>query len=319
MIIFVYGDSNHLIRRKIQELKKGFSSKFDPSNLNFDDFVYSESEAGTILQVCSTPPFLGTKRMVIVRDLLSTSNAKPFSQEWVEYLQNKAESTIVVLVERKKSAQIEKHKIFLALKDIDAAFTYPLDSISGIKLTEWVAHIVNDQGLVLSPIQLRQLIERSSHDMMTILLEIRKLAAFSNTEHITQEEFDHLLSPQVSDHIFELIDMIQAGNTKKALILLEKQRRFGTANMQLLAMLIRQIRILKKVKLYQEIQGTQMAKDLALHPFVVKKAVSAANKMRMQELDAILDSLLRFDAGVKTGIVSDRIAVDCLVSEFIQA
>ncbi len=319
MIIFVYGDSPHLLKRKVEELQKGFVQKFDPSKFNFDEFVYSEKAEKDIVQVLNTPPFLGEKRMLVIRGLLTESNAKPFAALWIDRFHKKTETTLLVLVEEIDTEKVEKHKIWQGLRGLDNVHMYPLGNLSGVKLEQWVMVRAKDLGIMLRPQQSRDLIQRASGDMETILLELAKLQAFTGQDTISDTNFNLLISKNVEDNIFQLIDAVQAGNINKALSLLQSQRDYGTSDMQILAMLIRQMRLLKKMKVYLEENGQSSAKDLGMHPFVAKKVAKAVQGTNLDEINDGIDLLIDLEMRVKTGKIRDIIAVDRTVLKIMRA
>ena len=85
----------------------------------------------------------------------------------------------------------------------------------------------------------------------------------------------------------------------------------------LLAMIVRQFRLLIQVKELQEksAPAPEMAKTLGQHPFVIEKIGQQARNFSMAQLERIYTHLLDLDVGIKTGEVGDVLALDLLVAE----
>jgi DNA polymerase-3 subunit delta len=80
-------------------------------------------------------------------------------------------------------------------------------------------------------------------------------------------------------------------------------------------MLARQIRILIQVS---ELQGQGLAQDqiageLKLHPYVVKKGLAQAPNFTMSQLEEAYALLVDTDWAIKTGEMEDELALDLLV------
>ena len=91
----------------------------------------------------------------------------------------------------------------------------------------------------------------------------------------------------------------------------------GENALGLLAMITRQFRLLIQVKDLQEknVPAPEVAQALGQHPFVIEKIGQQARNFSIEQLERIYSHLLDIDVGIKTGEVSDVLALDLLVAE----
>jgi len=61
--------------------------------------------------------------------------------------------------------------------------------------------------------------------------------------------------------------------------------------------------------------ATETARQLRLHEFVVKKCLEQARSVSIDQLCAIYFSLAEYDAAIKTGRISEMLALDLLIAE----
>ena len=114
MLIFVYGDDSYSSTAKVEAMRIQFKAKFDPSGLNLAEFPVlstGRTDLGEVSQAVTSPPFLGTKRMVIVKNLLSGLK-KADATPWINVFGAVPESTIVILWDKEGQKSIEKNEIF---------------------------------------------------------------------------------------------------------------------------------------------------------------------------------------------------------------
>lgn len=320
MRIFVHGSQNYLVRRKVEELKKAFQTKFDESGMNLVEFPsgnqkLSLAEAANAIK---TPPFLAPKRMVVLSGLLSLKKAD--AEEWVELLQSIPSDVIVVLVDGVSVAKATKHYLFKMVSEKDDPI-YAFDSLTPAQLNAWATRLVAHLEMAISPTLLRETIAMVGSDLSQLRLELHKLASFADGKEVTKEIIAVLVHANFDDQMFALMDAIGAGQKSRALNLLEQQRLFGTGNGQLFGMLSRQVRLLLGARLAMDenpmISKAALAKVLKVHSFVAQKTLGQAKNLATERLMQLHQQAMNDDLAWKTGGINETTAVDRLVAGFL--
>ena len=133
--------------------------------------------------------------------------------------------------------------------------------------------------------------------------EFDKLALFSREKRITKRELLAVFSglPEVS--VFALADAVSAKDVRKALALLTRELADGTYFTVLIALLARHVRQLMEARILlgEGLRGRQLAKPLALNPFIAEKLARAAQGFSDEQLTRALLELADADYLMKTG------------------
>ncbi|HPY99242.1 MAG TPA: DNA polymerase III subunit delta, partial [bacterium] len=163
---------------------------------------------------------------------------------------------------------------------------------------------IENQGGKISPNALSLLIARTGNDLWRLNNEIQKLTAAGKNKIIDESLIQALVKNEVEDNIFALTDAFGYKNSKLALKLLEEQFIAGLSAEYILAMCQRQFKIILQIKQIQNqnrLSEAQLASQLKLHPFVIKKSNSQANKFSLNELDHYFQTFLELDYKNKQG------------------
>ena len=138
---------------------------------------------------------------------------------------------------------------------------------------------------------------------------------------ITISDVQLFLEERADDNIFALVDAIVAKNSNDVFQMIDEQYRQGKEALYLLAMITRQFRILLQLRDLMEredgLSSDVLAKQLGLHPFVVKKSLPMAKRYTMTELRDIYGRLLTLDVSMKSGGMDGRALLDICVGRMV--
>ncbi|MBU1916325.1 hypothetical protein KKC47_04345, partial [Patescibacteria group bacterium] len=137
--------------------------------------------------------------------------------------------------------------------------------------------------------------------------EVAKLCAYaksSGLELVNLAMIKELVSGSIEDHLFDFLDACMQGKAATAVNLLEHIVSTGTNELQILAMLQRQISSLVGVKDLLErgiTDRNEVARRLGIHPYPAGKIMVAARFVSNQHLKALMNDLLEIEYRFKTG------------------
>ena len=322
MLILVYGEDTFRASEKVKELKEAFKKKFDPTGMNISLFVSDKNKLldhNEVLQAARSLPFLGTRRLILVRDVIQYSN-KDNSDAWFSALKDIPESTIFILWE--SADDIEKKNLYKKIKDLSNTFLYPFPFLKDAALEKWTALRIKQSNGTIEPGALRDLVQRVGPDLWQMTQEIIKLAAFSDGKTITLAMVNENVRANAEGEIFALMDAISHKRTREALPRLAQERLFGSDDFQLIGMLARQIRILLGARFLLDqkpyVSNVEAASELGLHPFVTSKAIVQAKRFTLDNLKKAHDFFFEYDIKIKSGDFPADLAVDLLVYEIMK-
>ncbi|MBF1048696.1 MAG: DNA polymerase III subunit delta, partial [Peptostreptococcus sp.] len=159
---------------------------------------------------------------------------------------------------------------------------------------------------------------KSSVTLADLKNEIDKICAYiGKGKVLDKESIDKLLTNNIEDNVFKMIDMIGTKNTKMALSLFDDMLYSGGSILGTFSLLstrfsqILQIKALQDTKLsFDSIKAT-----MGLQKFVMNKLASQAKNFDEESIRAIIRSISDFDYAIKQGKMSDRLAAEILIVE----
>lgn len=291
----------------------------DGSRLTLDELVH----------VCNSVPFLSDRRLVIVSGLLSrlsqdpkekggeeTGQKRRFLENLAAYLPTLPPTTRLVFVEDRTlppshpilklaKAREKERQAFVRL------FAKPKDS----ELPRWIEERVRSQKGSISREAASLLAVLIGGDLRLLEQEIEKLLLYADGQQISTEDVQTLVSRARETKVFDLVDCVGQRQTGKGLQLLYRLFEEGEEPLSLLAMLARQIRILIQVKELRAkgLTEAEITERLGVHPYVVEKGLNQARNFTMAQLEIAHQRIVDTDWSLKTGNMSERLALELLV------
>ena len=189
------------------------------------------------------------------------------------------------------------------------------DRLEGQKLATWInkrLSEINDKVKITRP-AIQKLAVYTGENAEQINNELLKLSEFKNEGEITERDIDSLVCSKLSFSIFETIEAASSGNKKKALELMHANLRSKIDPFYLLAMYSYQFRNLLKIKEHcrsENVNKFEISKKTRLHPYVVQRGLSQADKFSMQKLKGLYLGLKKIDLEAKTGKVDIALGLD---------
>jgi DNA polymerase-3 subunit delta len=312
MIIFIYGAESYRSRQKLNELKNKFVSEVDPSASSLIVLDGKTTTLKEISEKINTGSLFVKKRMIIIEDIFENKSDKVLGEVEL-FLKGRAESkntdedNIIIFKEgdlENKNTKLKKEAKKLLAYLLKQKYVLESKSLSGAQLISFIKQEVEKLNRSISSAAINTLIARTNSDLWRISSELHKLAmAISEQEEISDKLVKENVTGVFDENIFALTDAISARNKKLALKLLEEQYLAGLSEDYILVMLLRQFKILLKIKsaVLANLSATQIASELKIHPYVVKKSLSQVNIFDLEDLRDGLNNLLAMDFANKTG------------------
>ena len=146
--------------------------------------------------------------------------------------------------------------------------------------------------------------------------ELEKLICYCmEKESITEEDVAVICSEQTENKIFDMINAMAEKKQKKAMELYYDLLALKEPPMRILFLLVRQYRMLFHVKALAN-QGygrKEIASKAGLHPFVAGKNMEQAKRFKMGQLRRVMEEGAQLEQDVKTGLLTDNLAVELFI------
>lgn len=147
--------------------------------------------------------------------------------------------------------------------------------------------------------------------------EIAKLVTYAGPGRaVTPQDVAQLVPYVQQAVVFDLVDALGRREGRQAAILLHRLLDAGENPMGILAMVVRQFRLIILVK---DLAGrgenpASIAQTLGIHPFVARKLHTQSANFTLAQLERIYRYLLDLDVAIKTGDMTPETALDLLVA-----
>lgn len=297
-------------------LKKSYKNRLieavlGDDRMNFQSFYEKETDLDEVISLADTMPFFSEKRLILIENSgLFKKDAEPLPS----YLPRMPESTVLLFVEE----QVDKrNKLYKKVKEL--GYVTELGRQSEGELKKWIVRSLKQENRQISQATMELFLDSVGDDMEHIRTELDKLVAYTEgREGILPEDVRAVCSVQITGKIFDMITDVALGRQKAAMGKYCDLLALREPPMRILFLIARQFNQLLVVK---ELALTgkgkdEIAKKAGIQPFVAAKAMSQGKNFRMGELRGYLEKCAEAEEAVKTGRLSDKLAVELLITEF---
>ena len=261
-------------------------------------------------------PFLADRRLVIVKGLLTRVAAdKRYLRGLVDYLPGLPPTTRMVFVEDRPLSS--RHPVVRLAAEEPRGYVKRFDRPGKKALPRWVEKRVRKHGGAIEGAAAAYLAEAVGANLRLLDQEIVKLVTYTNGERaITRTDVERLVPYAKSIVVFDMVDALGRRDGRTAARTLHRLLDEGEHPLRLLAMVVRQFRLLIQVKELRNAGAStrDVAERLHLHPYPAEKLCHQATYFTGAQLKRVYRRLLETDEAVKTGQMEADVALDVLVA-----
>ncbi len=270
-------------------------------------------------RACETVPFLADRRLVLVTGLLTRlgrGKERALLEGVFRLLQALPETTRLVFIE--DGPLPDGHPVLKYAVGGSEGFVRQFEPPSPEALPGWIQARARLHGGEMereAALHLAQVIGPS--DLRLLDSEIAKLVTYAGPGRaVTSQDVAQLVPYVQQAVIFDLVDALGRREGRQSAILLHRLLDAGENPMGILAMVVRQFRLIIMVK---DLSGrgenpASTAQMLGIHPFVARKLHAQSANFTLAQLERIYRYLLDLDVAIKTGDMTPETALDLLVA-----
>ena len=302
-----------------QQALKQLCAKLLPPGLeemNLTDLTDPDPDA--LIASAETLPFMGEKRLVIIRECsLITSGRKAEDERKAEaiteYLSRIPPSACLIFYVQGKADG--RKKLYTLLKKKNAIVDF--SPMNDAECADWARKAMRRMGKNLSAEAAGQLVFTVGRDAALLRQEMEKLCAYMDDRtDVLSEDIDAVCTRSTECTVFQMVDAQVAGKNDTAFALLRDMVRAGENRVGILAMLLRQYRILYHMRCLMDERTPQasQASLLGIPPFSVTRTQQQARRFEKERLRAAYDYLMDYEFLIKQGrIPQDNCAENALL------
>lgn len=318
-IYMLYGTESFFIQEIKQLITDAILPGADIDNLSTYDL--DEVPIQEVIADAETYPLFSEKKLIIANNpsFLKTKPSKlPFEHDLdklQKYLEDPVDySTIVFVAEYEKID--ERKKVTKAIKK--NAVVALCEPIKEQDISKWIKNLAADYQITIDSDAYNVIEGELEANLHLIQNEMLKFSLYvGEGGRVSKDVAEMLISHTLHNSSLRLVDAVLAKDIRKAIAIYHDLLKMKEEPIAMVALLAYQFRTLFRVKLLKQkgYSQAQMQKQLGIHPFVVKLAMTRESKFTVDQLSLFMDKLANTDAIMKQGKMDKELAFDLLLYE----
>ena len=293
-IYLLYGEEAYLKKQYKERFIKAMLPEGD--TMNYAYYEGKNTDIKEVIDLAETLPFFSERRLIVFEN---TGFFKNSGADMADYISGGIpDTTYFIFIE----SEVDKRsKLYKAVKA--KGHIAELGVQDENTLRRWVQSLVKKEHKTMEPSDIAYFLNKVGTDMENILREMEKLVCYAmDRDTLTREDVDAVCVTQITSHIFEMVNAVADKNQRKALDLYY----------ELVALKEPPMRILFHVKalLKQGYGRKEIASKAGLHPFAAGRYMDQAKRFHSKELRKTMEEGADIEQRVKTGLLTDHLAVE---------
>ena len=281
-----------------------------------NETIMEDPSMDQLIADVETQPFMSDMRLIIIRDLPALTGRSEADDRLLAYLPLVPETAILLFYCTGKPDG--RKKLYNAIKKLGGVVTFA--PLRDAELTRFVVSAFHEAGKKCDDRTAEYLIFTVGSDAGLLRNEIQKLASCAaDRPAVLAEDIAALATPSTECTVFQLVDAVVAGQRNRAFTLLRNQLLSGTDRISILAMLLRQYRLLQHIKImqYEKRSSDFIRSALGVPPFAVDQYVRQASGYTGGQVKNGVRICFEMEYAVKSGRVSQDGAVETVVLKLL--
>lgn len=322
-VYLIHGDDEFSISQYLQLFREKFADE-SAAEMDLQNFTNENYDFTALAEACTSLPFLASRRLVIVSDVLDVAASEHRLDQLLDLLDEIPSTTGLVLVahrplDQERRGRSQPHPLLKwAEEHPKSAFVRRFSAPQGSAFIRWLDARSAELGGEIEPQAARLLAELVEEDPLLADQELHKLLDYvDRRDAITIQHVEKLTPLSGQADVFAMVDAVGTRQGPKALIHLHRLLETEPV-MYAFAMVLRQFRLLIQARDALD-RGTDPQAEMKTHPYVVRKASNQARQFSMPQLEDIYHRLLAIDVASKSGGDDLEIALDRLIASLTES
>lgn len=282
MITVLTGPNSYAIAEAVRERVKGFDGEAEKLDAG-------ELEPRHLPDLFMGASLFSPNRLVVLRGASTNKTLWSELEQWIERVPKETE---ILLIETNPDKRTRTYKLLQK-----HATVKEFAELNEAELASWLQMHARTLGVEVQPDVLRYLISYVGRDQWRLRSELDKLLLAEKP--LTKELIQDVSEPYPEATAFELLDGVFSGSDARVHELLSLLREREDPY-QFFGLLSSQVLALYAIQCGGGRRPDEIAKDMALHPFVVRKLTGVANKLGKKSIERLIAELAHADERIKT-------------------
>lgn len=312
-VLLFEGEEEQLKQSSLTELRLSIL----PSGMEtLNETVLEDPGPDQLIAAVETQPFMADHRLIIVRDYPPLTGRAEADERLLAYIPTVPETAFLLFYCTGKPDG--RKKLYTAIKKAGAVVTFA--PLKGSELTHFVTDAFKQQNKECDERTAEYLIFTVGNDAGLLKNEIQKIADYAGERPgISPDDVSVLATPSTECTVFQMVDAVVSGQRSRAFTLLRNQLLNGTDRMAILAMLLRQFRLLQHIKImqYEKRSGDFIRSALGVPPFAVEQYLRQASGYTGGQIRNAVRICFETEYAVKSGRIQQEGSVESAVIKLL--
>ncbi len=262
-----------------------------------------------IIAACETLPFMAEKRLVVVREHPAFMGRADADEKLIAYIPNVPESAALIFCCRGKADG--RKKLYSAIKKHGHIVTFA--PLTDQELNAWIHKSFTSLGKAVDAHTASVLAFTVGSDTALLRREIEKLCALAgDRDTVTEADVQMIATRSIECTVFEMVDAVVARQQGRAFGLLRDMLTAGQERLGILAMLLRQYRLMQHIKImqYEKLPLPEIKKRLGIAPFAADRCIRQAGGYSGGQVKRAVKICLDTEYMVKSGQMNQEGALE---------
>lgn len=288
MIITVTGENKHRVQAEIKSVIDSFTKQH--GSLAVERFDAGEADVEHILSAVSGVSLLSDSKLVVIYDFDAN---KALTENAEQLITQVPGDTIVLVVINRLDKRLSYGKLLRKGTDFRE-----FNALKPHEVVTWVIQATKEKGGQIDRATANYLTEVVGTNQERLSNELDKLILHSPT--VTRQTIDTLSERQLTSTTFDLLEAGFNGRQNRALELYDQQRRQQVEPLSIIGMIGWQLHILALSKTAGTKSAAEIARDSAVHPFVVQKSLLLAKNMTLGKIKHLVHQAVVLEEKLKS-------------------
>lgn len=296
-IYLLYGEEKYDINQKIEKIKKEFSNLEVGVNL----FYVNLDNINELESITQGVTFFGSEKLIIIKNTNLKFN--------VNLLKELEDDIKVIIVEDNVDKRLTEYK---TLSKIAECIEYK--HFDERQMIQFIIDILKKYNVKISYDDAEYMQNVCGNDKYNNINELQKLVIYVGSgSTVTKEIIDTVCSKTLSAKLFDVLDDIINKKKDIAIKQLDFLLKQKEPIVKIYIMLYKQFKQLYMIKVLKLKGEKNIAQELGMAPFIVKKLSIAADKYTEEELKNIIYAFDEYDQKTKNGDMDFEIGLKKII------
>ena len=307
MLNYLLESSDHLLlEKKIDSIieKEKFQGEYRAT------YDLEEVALANALEDLDTYSFLSSKKVIIIKNILSSLTLENEKKHLIKYLENPSSDNLLIMTSDKMDAKTFSKKLkSLKTLEYQKLETNPVSFVKNIL-----------DGYKISNMDLSYLAELCNNDITKLNSECEKLMMYKiDTKEIAREDITNLVVKKLGDSneiLFSLAKAIMSKDKRQALKLYNDLKAYQIDANSIIGLMASQMKLVSQIKVLKEknLNVSQIQQNLNLKSsYQVKKLSEYIYSYSYNDIKTFFNRLFDLDYSIKTGKVDSSNAIELLI------